>query len=114
MLFRSGDGKGQDFTPLADVLKDRAAAVALIGRDADKIREAVEPAGADMAKFETLEAAVDWLWDKSRAGDQILLSPACASWDMFRDYAERSERFKAEAARIAERVVPKADEAVQG
>ena len=114
LILMGGDGKGQDFTPLADVLKDRAAAVALIGRDADKIREAVEPAGADMAKFETLEAAVDWLWDKSRAGDQILLSPACASWDMFRDYAERSERFKAEAARIAERVVPKADEAVQG
>ena len=93
LILMGGDGKGQDFTPLAKELKGRVAFAALIGRD---------------------EAAEDWLWEKSRPGDQILLSPACASWDMFRDYAERSERFKAEAAKIADHVVPKADEAVQG
>jgi UDP-N-acetylmuramoylalanine--D-glutamate ligase len=109
-----GDGKGQDFTPLAKELKGRVAFAALIGRDAAKIREAVSPAGVATETFKTLEAAEDWLWEKSRPGDQILLSPACASWDMFRDYAERSERFKAEAAKIADHVVPKADEAVQG
>ena len=114
LILMGGDGKGQDFTPLAKELKGRVAFAALIGRDAAKIREAVSPAGVATETFKTLEAAEDWLWEKSRPGDQILLSPACASWDMFRDYAERSERFKAEAAKIADHVVPKADEAVQG
>ena len=114
LILMGGDGKGQDFTPLAEELKGRVAFAALIGRDAAKIREAVSSAGVATETFKTLEAAEDWLWEKSRPGDQILLSPACASWDMFRDYAERSERFKAEAAKIADHVVPKADEAVQG
>ena len=90
LILMGGDGKGQDFTPLAKELKGRVAFAALIGRDAAKIREAVSPAGVATETFKTLEAAEDWLWEKSRPGDQILLSPACASWDMFRDYAERS------------------------
>ncbi|MDO5530837.1 UDP-N-acetylmuramoyl-L-alanine--D-glutamate ligase [Sutterella sp.] len=102
-ILMGGDGKGQDFGPLAEVLKGRADAVALIGKDADPIGEAIAPAGAEMRKFPTLEAAVDWLWEGSAEGDIILLSPACASWDMFRDYAERSARFKACAEAIAAR-----------
>lgn len=103
LILLGGDGKGQDFAPLADVLKGRAASAALIGKDADEIGRAAEAAGVPYQKIPTLEAAVDWLWRESREGDIILLSPACASWDMFRDYAERSERFKAEAARIRAR-----------
>lgn len=103
LILLGGDGKGQDFAPLADVLKGRAASAALIGKDADEIGRAAASAGVPNQKFPTLEAAVDWLWSESREGDIILLSPACASWDMFRDYAERSERFKAEAARIRAR-----------
>ena len=103
LILLGGDGKGQDFAPLADVLKGRAASAALIGKDADEIGRAAEAAGVPYQKIPTLEAAVDWLWSESREGDIILLSPACASWDMFRDYAERSERFKAEAARIRAR-----------
>ena len=103
LILLGGDGKGQDFAPLADVLKGRAVRAALIGKDADEIGRATEAAGVPSEKFPTLEDAVDGLWKESREGDIILLSPACASWDMFRDYAERSERFKRAAARIAER-----------
>ena len=103
LIILGGDGKGQDFAPLAEVLKGRAARAALIGKDAEEIGRAAAAAGVPAQKFPTLEAAVESLWDESREGDVILLSPACASWDMFRDYAERSERFKAEAARIGER-----------
>ena len=102
-ILMGGDGKGQDFTPLAGVLAGRAASVALIGRDAAAIEAALEPAGLSVARFPSLEDAVEWLWSQSGKGDVVLLSPACASWDMFRDYAERSERFKAAAARIEAR-----------
>ena len=108
LILMGGDGKGQDFTPLAEVLRGRAAAAALIGRDADRIGEAIAPAGLETAKLPTLEEAVEWLWTRSAKGDVILLSPACASWDMFRDYAERSERFRAAADRIAGRSAPAA------
>ncbi len=108
LILMGGDGKGQDFTPLAEVLRGRAAAAALIGRDADRIGEAISPAGLETAKLPTLEEAVEWLWTRSAKGDVILLSPACASWDMFRDYAERSERFRAAADRIAGRSAPAA------
>lgn len=111
-ILMGGDGKGQDFTPLAETLAGRAASVALIGRDAEAIQAALAPAELPMARFATLEEAVEWLWAQSAAGDVILLSPACASWDMFRNYAERSERFKAAAARIAARLEQKATESI--
>lgn len=101
LIVLGGDGKGQDFAPLADALRGTAGAIALIGRDKDKIGEALSSLSAPKASFETLEAAVDWLWREHCPGDALLLSPACASWDMFRNYAERSARFIACADRIA-------------
>ena len=76
-------------------------AVALIGRDAPLIEEALSATGIPMARQTTLEEAVYWLWARHAQGDVLLLSPACASWDMFRDYAERSARFIACARAIA-------------
>lgn len=100
-LLMGGDGKGQDFAPLRDPLRSHAAFVALIGKDREKIRGVL--AGAVPAQdFDTLEEAVDALWERAvKTGGVVLLSPACASWDMFRDYAERSERFIAAARRAA-------------
>ena len=65
------------------------------------IEEALSATGIPMARQTTLEEAVYWLWARHAQGDVLLLSPACASWDMFRDYAERSARFIACARAIA-------------
>ncbi len=102
LILMGGDGKGQDFTPLCEALAGCTGAVALIGRDAGKISEAIAPAGIPQARFTSLEEAVEWLWNRRQRGDVILLSPACASWDMFRDYAERSARFVARAHQLVE------------
>ncbi len=92
-----GDGKGQDFSPLAAPLARHARAVALIGRDAAAIDAAVHEAcaAADVLveRFDDLPAATRWCVEQSRSGDAVLLSPACASLDMFRNYAHRAEVF---------------------
>ncbi len=92
-----GDGKGQDFSPLAAPLARHGRAVALIGRDAAAIdaavHEACAAAGVVLERFDDLPAATRWCVEQSRSGDAVLLSPACASLDMFRNYAHRAEVF---------------------
>lgn len=101
-LLMGGDGKGQDFSPLCEPIRSHAACVALIGQDREKLRTALAPSGVELLVCDTLEEAVDLLWMRAvRTGGVLLLSPACASWDMFRDYAERSARFIAAARRVA-------------
>lgn len=102
MILMGGDGKGQDFSPLAPALKEATGAVALIGRDAPKIAEVLEETGVPLARFTSLEEAVEWLWNRRQKDDVILLSPACASWDMFKDYVERSARFIARAHQLTD------------
>ncbi|MGE5337231.1 MAG: UDP-N-acetylmuramoyl-L-alanine--D-glutamate ligase [Gemmatimonadota bacterium] len=93
-----GDGKGQDFTPLAAPLARHARAVALIGRDADRIAEALAGTQFPIERCASLPEAVQACARHACAGDAVLLSPACASLDMFRNYGHRSEVF-AEAVR---------------
>jgi len=97
VLILGGDGKGQDFSPLAQPLATFARAVVFIGRDAQRLREAVGDALNDaqvpMGMASTLPEAVRWSAEQARHGDAVLLSPACASLDMFRDYAHRAEVF---------------------
>jgi len=88
-----GDGKGQDFAPLKEALERHGRAVALIGRDGPLIGKAIEGCGLPVESFARLEEAVRWLAGQAQAGDCVLLSPACASWDMFRDYVHRAEVF---------------------
>ena len=101
-----GDGKGQDFAPLAPAVAAHARAVALIGRDAAAIEAVLADVAAahdlPMARFDTLEAATRWCWTQCRAGDAVLLSPACASLDMFRNYAHRAQVFADTVAALAE------------
>lgn len=95
IVILGGEGKGQDFAPLAAPVTRHARAVVVIGRDAGAIRAAL---GADAAPVplldaQTLEQAVAMASDHARPGDVVLLSPACASFDMFRNYAHRGEVF---------------------
>ena len=93
VVILGGDGKGQDFTPLAAPLARHARAAVLIGRDAPAIRAALQDCGIALHSATTLPEAVRWAAERAHAGDAVLLSPACASLDMFRDYAHRAEVF---------------------
>jgi UDP-N-acetylmuramoylalanine--D-glutamate ligase len=93
VVILGGDGKGQDFTPLKNAVAANARAVVLIGRDAAIIEKAIAGAGVPMEKASTMEAAVELAFELAHEGDAVLLSPACASWDMFRNYAHRAEVF---------------------
>ncbi|HET9206696.1 MAG TPA: UDP-N-acetylmuramoyl-L-alanine--D-glutamate ligase [Burkholderiaceae bacterium] len=88
-----GDGKGQDFSPLAEPVARHARAVALIGRDADRIEAALAAIDLPMQRHADLPSAVRWCFEQARPGDAVLLSPACASLDMFRNYGHRAEVF---------------------
>jgi len=94
VLIAGGQGKGQDFTPLRHAVASRARAVVLIGEDAPLLRQALERSAAISHAF-TMEEAVAQAAALAHPGDSVLLSPACASFDMFRNYAERGERFVA-------------------
>ena len=91
-LLLGGEGKGQDFAPLMQAVVRAARAVALIGKDAESIA-AVLPASLPVERFTDLPSATRWLADQAQPGDTVLLSPACASLDMFRNYAERAQVF---------------------
>jgi UDP-N-acetylmuramoylalanine--D-glutamate ligase len=93
VVILGGDGKGQDFAPLADPVAHHARAVALIGRDAPVIEQALSHVGVTMQRHADLPGAVRWCFEQARPGDAVLLSPACASLDMFRNYGHRAEVF---------------------
>ena len=88
-----GEGKGQDFAPLAEPVARYARAVILIGRDAPLLEAALQGSGVTLLHAATLPEAVNAAAGRARSGDAVLLSPACASFDMFRDYAHRAEVF---------------------
>jgi len=101
VLIAGGDGKGQDFGPLAPAVRARARAVVLIGRDADRLAQAIAATGVPVGRAAGMEEAVQAAFRASRAGDAVLLSPACASYDMFRNYAHRGDVFGAAVRRLA-------------
>lgn len=93
VLIAGGQGKGQDFTPLRTALQGKARAVLLIGADAPQIRRDLAGCGAELIDCDTLQQAVQAAYGLARSGDIVLLSPACASFDMFDGYAHRSQVF---------------------
>jgi len=101
VVILGGDGKGQDFAPLLAPVRRHARAVVLIGRDAPLIEQALAGCGAAMQRCDSLQAATRWAFGQAMAGDAVLLSPACASLDMFRDYTHRAEVFVSEVQALA-------------
>jgi UDP-N-acetylmuramoylalanine--D-glutamate ligase len=102
VVILGGDGKGQDFAPLAAPVARHARAVVLIGRDAPLIRAVLEPAGVMLLDAESMEHAVSLATQRAHAGDAVLMSPACASFDMFRNYPHRAEVFRAAVQAVAD------------
>jgi UDP-N-acetylmuramoylalanine--D-glutamate ligase len=100
-LIAGGDGKGQSFEPLAQPVARHARAVLLIGQDANRLRAALAETGVELIDCATLEQAVQTASERARTGDVVLLSPACASFDMFRNYLHRSETFVAAVQQVA-------------
>ena len=92
-LILGGLGKGQDFTPLRDVVRDKTRAVFLIGQDAPQIAQDLSDCGSELIFCQTLQEAVQRAYAIAQVGDIVLLSPACASMDMFKNYAHRSQVF---------------------
>ncbi|MEJ8854641.1 UDP-N-acetylmuramoyl-L-alanine--D-glutamate ligase [Variovorax robiniae] len=93
VLILGGEGKGQDFSPLAAPVRQYARAVVLIGRDAPIIEEALAGTGVSLVHAGSMEEAVQAAAKRANPGDAVLLSPACASFDMFKDYAHRAAVF---------------------
>jgi len=95
VLIAGGEGKGQDFSPLAGAVREHASRVLLIGRDAALLERALRPSGIPLEHCDSMERAVARAAQCAQAGEAVLLSPACASFDMFRDYRHRGEAFAA-------------------
>ncbi|MBI5626619.1 MAG: UDP-N-acetylmuramoyl-L-alanine--D-glutamate ligase [Nitrosomonadales bacterium] len=93
VLIAGGEGKGQDFAPLNPAVAKHARAVVLIGRDAPLIATALKGCGVNVVQAKDMSDAVNQASRLALSGDAVLLSPACASFDMFRNYAHRAEVF---------------------
>lgn len=93
LLIAGGLGKGQDFSPLAQAVQQYAKAVFLIGEDANIIQAALKTCDIPISHHDNLQAATKAAFQAASSGDWVMLSPACASMDMFRDYVHRAEVF---------------------
>lgn len=95
VVILGGEGKGQDFSPLKQAVAQHARAAVLIGRDASLIEAALQGCGVPLQRAGNMDEAVQVASRLAQRGDAVLLSPACASFDMFRNYAHRAEVFVA-------------------
>lgn len=102
VVILGGDGKGQDFSPLAAPVARHVRAVATLGKDAEAIEQALAETAVPLQRHTDLPSAVRWAFEQAQAGDAVLLSPACASLDMFRNYAHRAEVFIEAVKALAE------------
>lgn len=99
VLIAGGQGKGADFTELRASMADYVRSVVLIGEDADKMEKALEDI-VPIIRASSLDSAVSLAKSQAIPGDVVLLSPACASWDMFKDYTHRGDTFVAAVERL--------------
>jgi UDP-N-acetylmuramoylalanine--D-glutamate ligase len=99
-LIAGGDGKGQDFSPLFDPVQRFAKGVLLIGKDTPRIADALQATGIAVECCETIAVAVKMASERAASGDVVLLSPACASFDQFKDYIHRAAVFVSEVEEL--------------
>ena len=102
VVILGGEGKGQDFAPLVQPVSTYARAVVLIGQDAPAIRQHLQNTGVPLIDAHTMPDAVQKASAAAQAGDAVLLSPACASFDMFQNYEHRAQVFCQAVATLAE------------
>ncbi|QGW80859.1 UDP-N-acetylmuramoyl-L-alanine--D-glutamate ligase [Variovorax paradoxus] len=102
VVILGGEGKGQDFEPLAEPVRQFARAVVLIGRDAPLIEQALASTGVSLMHAGSMEEAVNLATARANPGDAVLLSPACASFDMFKDYEHRATVFREAVQTLAD------------
>jgi UDP-N-acetylmuramoylalanine--D-glutamate ligase len=95
VLIAGGKGKGQDFGPLAQVARGRLVHAVLIGEDGEKVGQALQAAGVAVTPAASFEAAVRTARGLAAPGHVVLLSPACASFDMFDSFEHRGDVFRA-------------------
>jgi UDP-N-acetylmuramoylalanine--D-glutamate ligase len=100
VVILGGDGKGQDFSPLKDAVAEHARAAVLIGRDAPLIEKALQGCGKPIVNARDMDEAVRIATDHAQAGDAVLMSPACASFDMYKNYLHRAETFIAAVKKV--------------
>jgi UDP-N-acetylmuramoylalanine--D-glutamate ligase len=100
VLIAGGKGKGQDFSPLVDAARGRVRHAVLIGADRGQLRAPLARAGAAIEEAPSMEQAVRAARHAARPGDVVLLSPACASFDMFQNFEHRGDVFKAAVMRL--------------
>ena len=96
VVILGGDGKGQDFSPLSDIVRKFVRSVVLIGKDKTIIRSALENVDVLKASVDSMAQAVTVAEQFAKNGDAIVLSPACSSLDMFDNYVHRGREFRAE------------------
>jgi UDP-N-acetylmuramoylalanine--D-glutamate ligase len=101
ILIAGGKGKGQDFAPLAEAARGRVRQAVLIGADRARIRFVLEAVGVPCADASSMHEAVKLARSVAGVGDVVLLSPACASFDMFDNYEQRGDVFKAAVHELA-------------
>jgi UDP-N-acetylmuramoylalanine--D-glutamate ligase len=94
VLIGGGKGKGQDFAPLAEAARGRVGHAVVIGEDGPRIAAALAAVGVAVSAAASMQAAIDTARAQARPGDIVLLSPACASFDMFDNYEHRGDVFK--------------------
>jgi UDP-N-acetylmuramoylalanine--D-glutamate ligase len=102
VVILGGDGKGQDFSPLSEPVSRYARAVILIGKDALRIQNAVANAGVSISHAISMQDAVHQASKCAHAGDAVLMSPACASFDMFDNYEHRAKVYVAAVQELAQ------------
>jgi UDP-N-acetylmuramoylalanine--D-glutamate ligase len=101
VVILGGDGKGQDFSPLIDVVSKYARSVVFIGKDKAIIADALRLVEIPKASVDSMSQAVSAAEKYAINGDAVLLSPACASLDMFDNYEHRGREFRAEVLALA-------------